>query len=276
MHLNGSLQGSKTRKLRIFRNLRQGAPVTLHFGLWSVRIGLHSKLSGVVRRSYKCHALFRLIYGTMSDVAAEIADELLDRMRGGSEDALAEVFLHFRERLRRIVQFRIDYRIAPRVSDSDVLQEAYIAAAKRLNHFSQQEDMPPFLWLRLLVGQQLVDLHRQHLQAEMRDVRKEVSLQHNAPSPHTSMAIAAQLAGPMTAVSEVVERAERIERLEATLNRMDPVDREVIALRHFEELSNAETAKVLGIESSAASKRYIRAMARLSELMAELNASEHE
>ena len=100
----------------------------------------------------------------MSDVAAEIADELLDRMRGGSEDALAEVFLHFRERLRRIVQFRIDYRIAPRVSDSDVLQEAYIAAAKRLDHFSQQEDMPPFLWLRLLVGQQLVeDRVRPHL-----------------------------------------------------------------------------------------------------------------
>ena len=212
----------------------------------------------------------------MTDLAADIADDLLDRMRDGSEQALAEVFSHYRERLRRIIQFRIDYRIAGRVSDSDVLQEAYIAAAKRLDHFSQQQQMPAFLWLRLLVGQQLIDLHRQHLQAEMRDVRKEVSLQHNAPSPHTSMAIAAQLAGPMTAVSEVVARAERIERLEATLNQMDPVDREVIALRHFEELSNVETANVLGIQQAAASKRYIRAMARLGELMAEFNASEHE
>lgn len=212
----------------------------------------------------------------MSDTASEIADELLHRMRDGSNEALAEVFSHFRERLRRIIRFRIDYRIAPRVSDSDVLQEAYIAAAKRLDHFSQQRDMPPFLWLRLLVGQQLIDLHRQHLQAEMRDVRKEVSLQHNAPSPHTSMAIAAQLAGPMTAVSEVVARAERIERLETTLNQMDPIDREVIALRHFEELSNVETAKVLGIEQAAASKRYVRAMAKLSELMADFNASEQD
>ncbi len=212
----------------------------------------------------------------MTDLAADIADDLLDRMRDGSEQALAEVFSHYRERLRRIIQFRIDYRIAGRVSDSDVLQEAYIAAAKRLDHFSQQQQMPAFLWLRLLVGQQLIDLHRQHLQAEMRDVRKEVSLQYNAPSPHTSMAIAAQLAGPMTAVSEVVARAERIERLEATLNHMDPIDREVIALRHFEELSNVETAKVLGIEQPAASKRYIRAMARLGELMAEFNASEHQ
>ena len=210
----------------------------------------------------------------MTDVAADIADDLLARMRGGSQEALAEVFSHYRERLRRIVQFRIDYRIAPRVSDSDVLQEAYIAAAKRLGHFSQQQGMPAFLWLRLLVGQQLIDLHRQHLQAEMRDARKEVSLQQNAPSPHTSMAIAAQLIVPMTAVSEVVARAERIEQLEAKLNQMDPIDREVIALRHFEELSNVETANVLGIEPAAASKRYLRAMSRLGELMATFNASE--
>jgi len=210
----------------------------------------------------------------MTDVAADIADDLLARMRGGSQEALAEVFSHYRERLRRIVQFRIDYRIAPRVSDSDVLQETYIAAAKRLGHFSQQQEMPAFLWLRLLVGQQLIDLHRQHLQAEMRDARKEVSLQQNAPSPHTSMAIAAQLIVPMTAVSEVVARAERIEQLEAKLNQMDPIDREVIALRHFEELSNVETANVLGIEPAAASKRYLRAMSRLGELMATFNASE--
>jgi RNA polymerase sigma-70 factor (ECF subfamily) len=212
----------------------------------------------------------------MTDVTADIADELLAKMRAGSEEALAEVFSHYGERLRRIIRFRIDYRIAPRVSDSDVLQEAYIAAAKRLDHFKRQQEMPAFLWLRLLVGQQLVDLHRQHLQAEMRDVRKEVSLGQNGPSPHTSMAIAAQLVGRMTAVSEVVARAERIERLEATLNQMDPIDREVIALRHFEELSNVETAKVLGIEPAAASKRYIRAMSRLGDLMAEFNSSENE
>ena len=211
----------------------------------------------------------------MTDIAADIADDLLAKMRGGSEEALAEVFSHYRERLRRIIQFRIDYRIASRVSDSDVLQEAYIAAAKRLDHFSKESQMPAFLWLRLVIGQQLIDLHRQHLQAEMRDVRKEVSLQQNAPSPHTSMAIAAQLAGPMTAISEVIARNERIERLEGTLNQMDPIDREVIALRHFEELSNVETAKVLGIEQPAASKRYIRAMARLGELMAEFKASEN-
>ena len=211
----------------------------------------------------------------MTKLSATLADEQLRQMRGGSEEALAEVFSHYRERLRRIIRFRLDYRLAGRVSDSDVLQETFIAAAKRLGHYGEQEDMPPFLWLRLVAAQQLVDLHRQHLQAEMRDVRKEVSIGQQA-SPHTSMAIAAQLAGPLTAVSEIVARAERIERLEKTLNAMDPMDREVIALRHFEELSNVETARVLGIEHSAASKRYVRAMARLAELLSQFAASESE
>lgn len=211
----------------------------------------------------------------MSDSANTIADETLRQMRDGNQTALADVFSHYRERLRRIVRFRLDYRIAGRISDSDVLQETFIAAAKRLEHFGDQKEMPAFLWLRLLVGQQLIDLHRQHLQAEMRDVRKEVAITQNAPSPHTSMAIAAQLIGKMTAVSEVVARAERIERLEATLNSMDPIDREVIALRHFEELSNVETARVLGIETSAASKRYLRAMKRLTDLMAKFTAAEN-
>lgn len=211
----------------------------------------------------------------MSDTIP-IADDLVRQMRSGNEDALAEVFSHYRERLRRIIRFRLDYRIAGRVSDSDVLQETFIAAAKRLPHFADHPDLPAFLWLRLVTGQQLIDLHRQHVKAERRDVRKEVSLNKKAHSPHTSMAIAAQLAGPATAVSEIVVRAERIERLESTLNQMDPIDREVIALRHFEELSNIETADVLGIEHSAASKRYVRAMAKLAQLLSEFAASENE
>ncbi len=210
----------------------------------------------------------------MSEPSAEITDELAAKMRSGSEEALAEVFLHYRERMKRIIRFRLDYRIAGRISDSDVLQETYIAAAKRLGHFADQKEMPPFLWLRLLIGQQLVDLHRQHLQAGMRDARKEISIQQTGPSPHTSMAIAARLVGRATGVSELVSRAEQIERLESTLNEMDSIDREVIALRHFEELSNIETAKVLQIDPAAASKRYVRAMGRLGELMATLDKTQ--
>ena len=132
----------------------------------------------------------------MPESSIDPNDQALREMRGGDQQALAEVFSHYRERLRRIVRFRLDYRLAGRISDSDVLQEAFIAAAKRLEHFGQHEEMTAFLWLRLVTGQQLVDLHRQHLQAEMRDVRKEVSLgQHRQPHRTHRMAIAAQLAG---------------------------------------------------------------------------------
>tara|TARA_R110002049_G_scaffold50370_2_gene142994 strand:+ start:63320 stop:63955 length:636 start_codon:yes stop_codon:yes gene_type:complete len=203
-------------------------------------------------------------------------DDLVHGMRSGSEEALAEVFSQFRERLRQIVRFRLDHRLAGRISDSDILQETYLAAAKRLHHFGKQEDMPAFLWLRLVANQQLIDVHRQHLQAEMRDVRKEVALGFQGPSPHTSRAIAASLVGKQTNVSEIVARAENIDRLEKALNTMDSMDREVIALRHFEELSNIETAKVLKIEPSAASKRYVRAMGRLGELMRGLAESGRE
>lgn len=211
----------------------------------------------------------------MSDIQpmAE-TDDVVAAMRHGSADALAIVFSRYRERLRQIIRFRLDYRIAARVADSDVLQESYIAAAKRLGQFAQQTDMSPFLWLRLIVSQQLIDVHRQHLQAEMRDARREVSLLPAGCTPHTSLAIAAQLAGPATAVSEVLARAELIEKLQQALNEMDEVDREVIALRHFEELNNIETAEVLGIEAAAASKRYVRAMARLAKLIAPFHRSE--
>ena len=203
-------------------------------------------------------------------------DAAVQRMRAGSEEALAEVFSQFRERLRQIIRFRLDYRLAGRVSDSDVLQDTYLAAAKRLQHFGQQEGMPAFLWLRLVAAQQLVDLHRQHLQAEMRDARKEVSLAAQGPSPHTSLAIAAHLVASQTGVSEIVSRAESIQKLETTLNAMDAIDREVIALRHFEELSNIETAEVLKIEPSTASKRYVRAMSRLGDLMRKFSESDQE
>ena len=200
----------------------------------------------------------------MPDPDSPLHDDVVREMRSGDQEALASVFTVFRDRLKQIVSFRLDRRLAGRVSESDVLQEAYIAAVKRLHHFGESEEMSPFLWLRLITNQQLVDLHRKHFQAQQRDVRNEVSLQQRSLSAQTSIAIAANLACSMTAVSEYVVRAEQIDRLETALNKMDAVDREVIALRHFEELSNVETATVLGIETSAASKRYLRAMKRLS------------
>jgi RNA polymerase sigma-70 factor (ECF subfamily) len=127
--------------------------------------------------------------------------------------------------------------------------------------------MPFFLWLRFITGQKLLELHRYHLGAQARDAGREVSLYRGSLPETTSAALAAQLLGHLTRPSEAAIRAETKVRLQEALNRMEPLEREVLALRHFEHLSNAETAQVLGIQESAASKRYLRALKRLKDIL---------
>lgn len=204
---------------------------------------------------------------------AEIA-ELLAKVRAGDQQALAELFARHREKLRRMVQLRLDHRLAGRVSPSDVLQEAYIDAMKRIDHYFEKPDQPFFGWLRLIVGQRLADVHREHL-ALKRDVGQEVSIQRGAPGAD-SACLAASLLGSGTSPSHAAARMESFHRLEESLNQMDPFDREVLALRHFEELSNTEAATLLGIQPTAASKRYVRALARLKQILETLSGFQND
>jgi RNA polymerase sigma-70 factor (ECF subfamily) len=127
--------------------------------------------------------------------------------------------------------------------------------------------MPFFLWLRFLTGQRLQLVHRQHLGAQMRDAGREVSLHRGAMPQATSVSLAAQLLGRFTSVTQAVQRAEMQLILQEAVNGLDPLDREILALRHFEELSNDETALVLDIKPSAASNRHIRALKRLRDVL---------
>ena len=195
---------------------------------------------------------------------ADIA-ELLGKVRKGDQQALAELFARHRDKLRRMVQLRLDHRLAGRVSPSDVLQEAYIDAVKRIDHYFEKPDQSFFGWLRLVVGQRLADVHREHL-AQKRDVANEVPINRGAQGAD-SACLAACLLGSGTSPSHAAARGESFTRLEEALNQMDPLDREVLALRHFEELSNAETAALLDIQPAAASKRYVRALARLKQIL---------
>ncbi len=195
---------------------------------------------------------------------ADIAD-LLARVRAGDQPALADLFARHRDKLRRMVQLRLDHRLAGRVSPSDVLQEAYIDALKRIDHYFEKPDQPFFGWLRLVVGQRLADVHREHL-AQKRDVGHEVPIHRGGPGAD-SACLAACLLGSGTSPSHAAARTESFARLEEALDRMDALDREVLALRHFEELSNTDTAEILGIQPAAASKRYVRALARLKQIL---------
>jgi RNA polymerase sigma-70 factor, ECF subfamily len=193
-------------------------------------------------------------------------EELLDAARQGDEAALAVLVERHRDRLERMVRLRMDRRLQGRVDPADVVQDAYLAAQGKFRQYSADPRLPFFLWLRLEVGQKLVDLHRFHLGTKMRDAGQEVSLHRGALPPVTSLSLAEHLLGKLTPASQAAMRVELKLRVQEALNSMDPHDCEVLILRHFEELSNAEAAQVLEIKQSAAVNRYVRALKRLKDV----------
>jgi RNA polymerase sigma-70 factor (ECF subfamily) len=207
----------------------------------------------------------------MIDSTPGAPEDLLEHALAGDESALAALFNGYRDRLRRMIRLRLDRRLSGRVDSSDVLQEAYLDVRKRLAEYARNPAAMPFhLWLRLVTGQRLTDLHRQHLGAQMRDAGMELSL-HRGPFPQAdSISLAAQLLGKITSASKAAIRAEHKLIVQEALNGMDSIDREVLALRHFEHLSNDETAQVLGLTKSAASNRYVRALRRLKEILSSI------
>jgi RNA polymerase sigma-70 factor (ECF subfamily) len=202
----------------------------------------------------------------MSDTATT-SDELLRRAKAGEAAALGELFAHYRDRLRKMVHLRLDRRVAGRLDASDVLQEAYLDVARRFPEYVAAPAVPFYVWLRALTGQRMIDLHRQHLGAKMRDAGQEVSLYRGALPQASSASLAQHLLAGLTSPTQAAVRAEMQLKLQEALNSMDPIDREVVVLRHFEELNNVETAAVLGIEPPAASKRYLRAIRRLKAIL---------
>jgi RNA polymerase sigma-70 factor (ECF subfamily) len=175
-----------------------------------------------------------------------------------------------RDRLLRMVAFRLDPRLKGRVDATDIVQEAYLEATEhRDDYLRVRPPVPLFLWLRGVVSNKLLEIHRHHLGTHMRDAAREVCVRGSDElGNRTSISLAAQLSGHYTRPSRAAARAEVKDRLEQALDSMDAIDREVLALRHFEQLTNAEAAEVLGIQERAAAKRYVRALKRLKEILA--------
>ncbi len=187
-------------------------------------------------------------------------------VRTGDRTALASLYSAHRERLGRWVNYRLDPRLRARLSPSDVMQEIYISAEQRLEHFSERPGMSFAVWVRLLANQRLVEIHRRHLGAEARDAGREVSCD---PAGMASSAgnIATRLVGNLTSPSQAAMRQELSDLLVKAIEAMEPLDREVLALRHFDELTNDEVAQMLGIPKGTASKRYVRALERLRAIL---------
>jgi RNA polymerase sigma-70 factor, ECF subfamily len=188
---------------------------------------------------------------------------LLERVARGDRPALDELLSRHRARLLRTVELRLDRRVRGRVDASDVIQDACVEACERIGEYQRDAAVPFFVWLRFLAVQKLGQIHRRELGVQARDATREIALGRGALPDASSAVLAEQLVGKLTGPSEAALRAERTLRLQEALERLQARDREVLALRHFEQLSNSEIAHVLGISESAACRRYVRGLQRL-------------
>jgi RNA polymerase sigma-70 factor, ECF subfamily len=216
----------------------------------------------------------------MTGMADEADDgetnELIKLAAQGDQTAWSRLLSPHRERLRRMVGLRLDRRLQGRVDPSDVIQEGCLDAARRLREYVRDPSMSFYVWLRFLVGQRMLEHHRRHLGAAARDAGRELNLHRGTMPGATTAALAAHLLGRLTSPSQAAVRAERRLRLQEALNGLDPIDREILALRHFEQLSNGEIASALGLDKSAASKRYTRALIRLREFLSRMPGGAQE
>ena len=191
----------------------------------------------------------------------------LQRLRDGGEIALAELFSQHRDRLVRLIDFRLDQRLQSRVDPDDVLQEAYIDIARRIKDYLASPEVSFYVWARQLTLQTLIDVQRRHF-GQKRSPQRERALRYNpVDESQTSDSIVHVMSAQLTSPSRALIRDEEIQQLHHVLSSMDEVDREVLALRHFEHLGNAEVAQALGLSVTAASNRYVRAMTRLGEIL---------
>ena len=195
---------------------------------------------------------------------------LIRRAAAGEEAAWRELFSRHRDRLKRMVHLRLSRRLSGRVDDSDILQEAYLEAARRLEEYLREPKLPFFLWLRHLTALKLAEVHRRHLGTQLRDADREVTLHRGGLPLADSVSLAAQLLGTLTTPSQAVIKAETRLLVQEALNSMDSIDREVLALKHFEQLSMAEIAEVLGLSKAGAGSRYLRAIKRLREILLQI------
>lgn len=198
------------------------------------------------------------------------------QLRSGGDSVLAELLSEHSLRLRKIIELRLDPRLSGRLDAADVLQEAFLEARKRLHRYMDDASVPVFIWLRGVVLDTLIDFHRRHLGVKMRAAGREVSLNGAVMPQASSVVLAAWLAGSLTTPSQALIREETARQIDVALSRMDEIDREVLILRHFEQLTNDEVAAVVGVKKAAASRRYMRALSHFREVLLEIPGFEQQ
>ncbi len=193
--------------------------------------------------------------------------DLLDQARKGQSGAVDRLLDVYREPLRRVIDLRLDPALAARVDASDIVQDVLLEAHRRLEEYLRNPGMPFRLWLRHIAKDHVIDAHRRHRQAQRRSLDREQPLVPAVLADHSSYELAAQLLdGERTPASAAIHR-ELQRKLDQAIADLDEDDREIILMRHREQLSNQDVATSLGLSEAAASMRYLRAIRRLREVL---------
>jgi RNA polymerase sigma-70 factor (ECF subfamily) len=193
-------------------------------------------------------------------------EQLLQRVAGGDADARGALLQRHRGRLRRMIAVRLDRRLRVRFDPSDVVQEALADADRKLSDYAQRRPLPFYPWLRRLAWERLVQLHRRHMRAQRRSVRREEAGGMPLPDEST-MELANRLAGRGSSPSGRMRQNERLALVQAALAELSEADREVLVLRYLEDLATREIAAVLDLSESAVKMRQLRALRRLRDLL---------
>jgi len=193
--------------------------------------------------------------------------ELVQAAGKGDSDAQNNLLERHRAALRKLVQFRLDRRIAGRVDASDVVQDVLLEANRRLKDYLNDPKVPFHLWLRQLAQDRMIDLHRRH-HAQRRTVDREQPLQARF-GDRSSLDLAAQLPDHELTPAAASIRKELEQRFLDALDHLPDADREMVVMRHVEQLGNSEAASILGLSEAAAGMRYLRAIRRLKAILTE-------
>ena len=193
--------------------------------------------------------------------------ELLDQARQGNAEAVNALLERHRAALRRLVEVRMDRALVRRVDASDIVQDVMVEANRRLADYLANPSMPFHLWLRHMARDRLIDAHRRHRVAGRRSLDREQPLVARADLDRSTLELAAQLCDQELTPAAAATWHELERRFQQAVEELEDQDREIVLMRHFEELSNQEVAEVLGLSAAAASMRYLRAMRRLRVLM---------
>lgn len=198
--------------------------------------------------------------------------ELLNKARQGESSAVDELLDRHRRGLRRMIQLRLDNRVQRRVDVSDVLQDVMIEANRRLQTYLENAPMAFHLWIRQIARDRIIDAHRRHAVSAKRSVEREMSLTAPANVDHSSIELAGRLCDNELTPAAAATQREIAAQLESAVHQLRDQDREIILMRHYEQLSNLEIAQSLGLTEPATSMRYLRALRRLRELLQKQNS----